>query len=121
MIRAAYGRPAGCSGVRVLVARQWPRGCGADAFHVRAPELAPSKRLLARRMDGMSDAEFERAYRRELAEAAQRRTLAEMRRLTCEYGIVLCYGPEGRYYHDILAAVISGNRSLPRILTPNVP
>ena len=110
MIRAAYSMPAAENGVRVLAAREWPSGCGQDSFEVWAPELAPSGSLLRRRRDGMPDDEFLRAYRAELCGERARRALAGLRRLSAEYGVVLCYGPEGRLYHGMLARIACESR-----------
>lgn len=105
MIRASYGMPVTGGGSRVLAARKWPDGCGQDSFEVWAPELAPSRPLLRRRAGGMPDAEFLAAYRAELSNERARRALRAVRRLSAEYGVVLCYGPEGRLYHGMLARI----------------
>lgn len=94
----------------MLAAREWPDGCGQDSFEVWAPELAPSRALLLRRMNGMPDAEFLRVYRAELSNERARGTLRAVKRLSAEYGVVLCYGPEGRLYHGMLARIACESR-----------
>lgn len=73
-LKRVYQEPSPDDGFRVLVDRLWPRGLSKEraAIDLWAKEVAPSTELrTAFHHDGLSWADFETAYRAELAGPAR--------------------------------------------------
>ena len=112
MMRAALGMHGldVRGGVRVLASREWPAGCGQDEFEMWEPELAPSKSLLVRRRNGMTDSVFKREYAAEIGCDAKSAILARLRRLDAAYGVEMCYGCDDDCCHNVLASMVYPSR-----------
>lgn len=100
-LKRAYEAPAASDGQRILVDRLWPRGVRRDELqlHDWLKDLAPSTEL--RKWFGHDPArwdEFERRYRRELAEHEQ--LLGDLRRRARRGTVTLVYAAKDETHND---------------------
>ena len=88
-------------GVRVLVARFWPRGVKRGMCDEWRRELAPSAGLLGRyKRNETSWEEFVEEYGAEMDADAARRAVLDMRSRAASQNVtLLCYEPEGARCH----------------------
>lgn len=83
-----------------MVTRYWPRGFRKGSFDLWLRDLAPSAGLLKLYKAGLPWADFEKAYRAEMAGHAGVRALGELRRLGGKGDVtILCYEPPGENCH----------------------
>ncbi|HEX9015957.1 MAG TPA: DUF488 domain-containing protein [Chloroflexota bacterium] len=104
-VKRAYDAPESGDGYRVLVDRLWPRGVTKEALRLDGwmKEIAPTPDL--RKWFGHDPErweEFQRRYRRELSEPAQRRLLAELAERARSGMLTLVYGARDREHNGAL-------------------
>ena len=104
LLKRAYEKPARGDGYRVLVDRLWPRGIKKDdlRLHLWAKELAPSSEL--RKWfahDEKRWPEFQKRYRRELADPKIRTRMKQIiERANGAPAITLVYGARDREHNE---------------------
>ena len=119
--KSIYAAPDTSDGVRMLVARFWPRGVRKGAVDEWRRELAPSAVLLKRyRSAGMSWREFVASYKAEVDTDEGRRVMAELRSQAETHDVtLLCYERDGAYCHrHILHDVIRDPEKLDTVFEP---
>jgi uncharacterized protein YeaO (DUF488 family) len=103
-------------GLRVLIMRIWPRGVRKDRVDVWLKDAAPTRELLdGYHHKGVSWADFETAYRREILKQRPQ-VLDELLKLEREHGTVtlLCFEripPEEHCHRQTLMAMLEEKRS----------
>ena len=99
--KSIYAEPDPGDGVRVLVARFWPRGVQKHTVGEWRRELAPSAALLKRyRGMGVSWREFVASYKAEIDTVEGRRAMAELRSQAETHNVtLLCYERDGAPCH----------------------
>jgi uncharacterized protein YeaO (DUF488 family) len=106
-----YDRPNEQPGLRVLVARRWPRGVRKQSIDVWLKDAAPSLELLdAYRHAGLPWDEFESRYRDEILDERPH-VLDEIRSLEREHRDVtlLCYeriSPVQHCHREVLLSLL---------------
>ena len=114
-VKRVYEAPSASDGTRVLVDRLWPRGLSREAARIDhwLKDLAPSDDLRRRfHADRELWDEFRVAYRGELASAAAKAALSELRALLSKGTVTLLFASqdEARNNAVVLAQYLKAAR-----------
>ncbi len=119
--KSIYAAPHPGDGVRVLVARFWPRGIRKSMVDEWRRVLAPSAVLLKRyRGMGMPWKEFVASYKAQIDTGEGRRAMAKLRSQAEMHDVtLLCYERDGAHCHrHVLYDVIRDPKKLHATFEP---